>query len=192
MLPLALLLLPAQLTANGFDAVRLPFFASPKSMCYNVTTSQTAEVKAMYEYLAKNGYPTPDKFEGGTDCPTSKAYLKNQEKMMAGMTLDYTCDPTVDFMSGMLAHHTGAIGMCKVVTDAEASARGAGAGGTRSVVNLRQRRSPRCPTPTDPEPGTGGPGPIPAVPRQCRSLFNTIYCTCISRRCGVAPCDLID
>ena len=105
----------------GGASDKMPFFAAPGSMCYNVTTSQTSEVKAMYAYLAKNGHPTPDKFEGGLDCESSKAYLDANAGMMFGMSLDYTCDPTADFVSGMIAHHKGAIAMCKVVTDAQAS-----------------------------------------------------------------------
>lgn len=105
---------------------KMPYFATPGSMCYNVTTSQTAEVVAMKAWLAKNGYPsTPVQcgpgVECGLSCGSSLAYEGARAVMMASMSLDYTCDPTADFVAGMIAHHTGAIHMCQVVTDAKAN-----------------------------------------------------------------------
>ena len=93
-------------------------------MCYNVTTSQTSEVVAMKAWLAKNGYPsTPVQCGPGVDCglecSSSLAYEGARAIMMTGMSLDYTCDPTADFIAGMIAHHQGAVHMCQVLFDAK-------------------------------------------------------------------------
>jgi len=102
-----------------------PFDAAPGTMCYNVTTSQTSEVNSMKEFLTKNGYDsTPAMCSTGScgraTCEGSLEYDKARTDMMAAMMLNYTCDPTADFVSGMIGHHEGAISMCKVVTDAKA------------------------------------------------------------------------
>lgn len=108
----------------GGTSDKMPYFAAPGSMCYNVTTSQTSEVFAMKAWLAKNGYPSePVQCGPGIDCglgcSSSLAYEGARAIMMAGMSLDYTCDPTADFIAGMIAHHQGAVHMCKVLFDAK-------------------------------------------------------------------------
>lgn len=111
----------------GGASATMPFFASPGSMCYNVTTSQTSEVKTMKAWLVQNGYPStpaqcaPGDDDCGLDCGSSLAYEGARAIMMESMSLDWTCDPTADFVAGMVGHHTGAIHMCKVVSDAQAS-----------------------------------------------------------------------
>lgn len=121
------------LTAPGKVAVdpliggasdKMPYFAAPGSMCYNVTTSQTTEVVAMKAWLVKNGYPSKPTqcgpgIECGLSCSSSLAYEGARAIMMAGMSLDYTCDPTADFIAGMIAHHNGAVHMCQVLFDAK-------------------------------------------------------------------------
>ncbi len=51
----------------------------------------------------------------GSDNPAVKAYTEAMNRMQQNMVMDYTGDPDVDFMRGMIPHHQGAIDMAKVV-----------------------------------------------------------------------------
>jgi uncharacterized protein (DUF305 family) len=48
------------------------------------------------------------------DDQSTVAYKAAMQKMHDGMMLDYTGDPDVDFVRGMIPHHQGAIDMAKV------------------------------------------------------------------------------
>jgi len=52
-----------------------------------------------------------------SDSPSTKAYSEAMDAMMKDMMVDYTGDPDVDFMRGMIPHHQGAIDMAKVVLE---------------------------------------------------------------------------
>lgn len=53
----------------------------------------------------------------GDTGPSSKAYAEANAKMHAAMDIIFTGDSDVDFVTGMIAHHQGAIDMAKVVLD---------------------------------------------------------------------------
>jgi len=103
-----------------------PFYANAGSLCYNVTTSQTAEVQSMKAFLSERGYPgepakcTTDSGCASSACAGSEGYEAAHMAMMTGMNLNYTCDPTADFVGGMIAHHQGALAMCEVVATEQA------------------------------------------------------------------------
>ncbi|MFP5076029.1 DUF305 domain-containing protein [Rhizobium sp. YIM 134829] len=46
--------------------------------------------------------------------PSNQAFAAANDKMMNGMSIDYTGKPDVDFARSMIAHHQGAIDMAKV------------------------------------------------------------------------------
>ena len=52
-----------------------------------------------------------------SDSPSTKAYSEAMDAMMKDMMVDYTGDPDVDFMRGMIPHHQGAIDMATVVLE---------------------------------------------------------------------------
>ena len=49
-----------------------------------------------------------------TDSPSTTAYRAVNDQMHAGMGAQFTGNPDVDFMRGMIPHHQGAINMAKV------------------------------------------------------------------------------
>jgi len=51
----------------------------------------------------------------GAESPSTAGYKAAMDKMHADMMVEYTGDPDVDFVQGMIPHHQGAIDMAKVV-----------------------------------------------------------------------------
>lgn len=48
---------------------------------------------------------------------STAAFQAANEKMHAGMAINYTGDADIDFVRGMIAHHQGAVDMAKVVLE---------------------------------------------------------------------------
>ncbi len=51
------------------------------------------------------------------DSPAVQAYRAANDRMHAGMDLEFTGNPDVDFIRGMIAHHEGAVAMARVVLE---------------------------------------------------------------------------
>ena len=52
---------------------------------------------------------------GNTSSISSQLYISENMAMHHGMAIDFTCDPEVDFVRGMIPHHRGAVEMCNIV-----------------------------------------------------------------------------
>ena len=51
----------------------------------------------------------------GVMTPASMAFAQAEADMMASMAITYTGDADVDFITGMIPHHQGAVEMAKIV-----------------------------------------------------------------------------
>ena len=53
----------------------------------------------------------------GVMTPASMAFAQADAEMMAAMAITYTGDADVDFITGMIPHHQGAVAMAKIVLE---------------------------------------------------------------------------
>ena len=53
----------------------------------------------------------------GDESPATLAYMQANAAMHTDMAIDYTGNPDVDFIAGMIPHHQGAVAMAKIVLD---------------------------------------------------------------------------
>ena len=53
----------------------------------------------------------------GAETPATRAFMEANARMHAGMALEFTGDPDIDFVRGMIAHHQGAVEMAKVLLE---------------------------------------------------------------------------
>jgi uncharacterized protein (DUF305 family) len=49
--------------------------------------------------------------------PSTAAYIAANDAMHAAMAIEYTGNPDIDFVQGMIGHHQGAIDMARVVIE---------------------------------------------------------------------------
>ena len=57
------------------------------------------------------------------ETPATRAYRAVNDKMHAGMDIEFSGDADVDFLRGMIPHHQGAIDMAKIVLEHGKNAR---------------------------------------------------------------------
>jgi len=81
----------------------------------------SAAVQAQHSGHGEQGHARPA--APSTETPATKAYRAANDKMHAGMDLEFSGDADVDFLRGMIPHHQGAIDMAKVVLEHGKNAR---------------------------------------------------------------------
>jgi len=82
------------------------------------------ECMKMMQSMMGGGMPMTGGMAMGGDTPagapaalSTKAYRVANERMHAGMAIDYSGDADADFVRGMIAHHRGAIEMAETVLE---------------------------------------------------------------------------
>ena len=53
----------------------------------------------------------------GSDDPVVQEWMAINDRMHMGMAIEYSGDPDLDFVRGMIAHHQGAVDMAKVLLE---------------------------------------------------------------------------
>jgi uncharacterized protein (DUF305 family) len=53
----------------------------------------------------------------GMESPATKAFMAANSKMHSDMVMEFTGNPDVDFLRGMIPHHQGAVDMARIVLE---------------------------------------------------------------------------
>jgi uncharacterized protein (DUF305 family) len=53
----------------------------------------------------------------GDQGPASMAFMEANDRMHGGMAIEFTGNPDVDFIRGMIPHHQGAVEMARIVLE---------------------------------------------------------------------------
>ena len=105
-------------------------------LCTDISANQEAEIAAMEGWLTDAGVAVATSCEhsqqplehmgmimgcGDATCDSTAAFMHENMAMHEGMAIEFTCDPEIDFVRGMIPHHQGAVTMCEILRDAMSS-----------------------------------------------------------------------
>ncbi len=86
-----------------------------KSMTLALALTAASALAVAYAQDTKTGH------EGhammGDMGPSSMAFMEANDRMHGAMAIEYTGNPDVDFLRGMIPHHQGAVDMAKIVLE---------------------------------------------------------------------------
>ena len=78
----------------------------------------SAVVQAQHSGHGEHGHAkAPAKATSTPETPATRAYRAVNDKMHAGMDIEFSGDADGDFLRGMIPHHQGAIDMAKIVLE---------------------------------------------------------------------------
>ncbi len=104
-------MIPHHQGAIDMAKVELEFGKDPdiRKMAEAVVSAQTSEINLMSNWIA-----TTDEKSIAPAVGSAKANQQAMNTMMANMMVTYTGNADIDFVTGMIPHHQGAIDMAKV------------------------------------------------------------------------------
>lgn len=93
-------------------------FLALSAFAFGMISQQTRDVPERGPAVDARPIDTGASHAGGaTDRPSTAAYREASAQMHTAMSIDYTGDPDIDFLRGMIAHHEGALAMAKIAVD---------------------------------------------------------------------------
>jgi malate dehydrogenase (oxaloacetate-decarboxylating)(NADP+) len=98
-------------------------------LCDDVELEQNREIAHMTSWLANKSMTATAPCSGNDplshmgmvmgcgdgNCQSTQLFMHENMQMHAGMAIDFTGDPGIDFVRGMIPHHIGALRMCGVM-----------------------------------------------------------------------------
>ncbi|CAK9059106.1 unnamed protein product, partial [Durusdinium trenchii] len=88
--------------------------STTSSTSSSTSTSTTSTSTSTTSTLSMDGMGC-----GHIDCPFRRGQMAAMARMQRAMDIEYSCDPGIDFVRGMIPHHQGAVEMCNVLDGAQ-------------------------------------------------------------------------
>lgn len=93
-------------------------FLALSAFAFGMISRQTRDVPDAGPAVAARPIGSGTSHVGGpTDSPSTAAYREASARMHEATSIDYTGDPDIDFLRGMIAHHEGALAMAKIAVE---------------------------------------------------------------------------
>lgn len=85
-------------------------FALPLALAASVTASMALAQETTTNAHAGHAMT-------GSESPATMAYMEANAAMHGAMAIEYSGNPDIDFIRGMIPHHEGAVAMAKIVLE---------------------------------------------------------------------------